>query len=98
MIRRHGSSRRLGAMPSVSLASYKDATTPPRTILMSIIYICNELGCSYTVSQGRVLMYHPLYADGTHEELTSKYDFVEWDCLDDNAIQHADEALAYLTK
>ena len=63
----------------------------------SNIYICENLGCTYALDLGSVLMYHPIYANGNIEKVTSKYDYVEWDCLDDDAIEEAEKALKTLT-
>ena len=49
-------------------------------------------GCTYTLdgNHGVVLMYHPLYADGTYETNRGAYADVEWDELDDDVLDEAD--------
>ena len=45
------------------------------------LYLCPQVGCTYALENG-VLLYHPMNADGTYEELVSHYAEVEWDELD----------------
>ncbi len=48
--------------------------------------------CTYTLDANnqRVLMYAPLLPDGSYETAGSAYDWVEWDRLDDDALEEAD--------
>ena len=59
------------------------------------LYVCEAVGCVYAVENG-VLLYHPMNADGTYEELTSKYAEVEWEHLDSATEFWAECALTYL--
>lgn len=60
------------------------------------LYPCPAVGCVYAVDRG-VLLYHPMNADGTYEDLVSKYAEVEWDELDSAVEFWANCALAHLT-
>lgn len=48
--------------------------------------------CTYKLDANnqRVLMYAPLLPDGSYETAGSAYDWVEWDCLDDDILAEAD--------
>ena len=52
----------------------------------------NKNGCTYTLdaNNGVVLMYHPLYSNGDIETNRGAYEYVEWDCLDDDVLEEAD--------
>jgi len=41
-------------------------------------------------------MYHPLYKGGIMETNRAAYDYVEWDCLDDDVEQEADRCYKLL--
>ena len=60
------------------------------------LYLCPQVGCTYALENG-VLLYHPINADGSYEELVSHYAEVEWDELDDSTVFWAECALNYLT-
>ena len=49
-------------------------------------------GCTYTLdaNNGMVLMYHPLYSNGDIETNSDAYEYVDWDCLDDDVLIEAD--------
>ena len=53
--------------------------------------ISTENGCTYTLDGNHevVLMYHPLYADGSYETNRGAYADVEWDELDDVVLDEA---------
>jgi len=55
-------------------------------------------GCTYTLDGNpqTVLMYHPLFANGDMETNRAAYDYVEWDCLDDDVEQEADRCYKLL--
>ena len=57
-----------------------------------IFAISHHNGCTYTLDpdNDRVLMYAPLLSDGSYETTYSAYDWVEWDRLDDDALEEAD--------
>ena len=54
--------------------------------------ISEKNGCTYALDaiHGVVLMYHPLYVDGTYETNMGAYADVEWDELDDDVLEEAD--------
>lgn len=60
--------------------------------------ISQSNGCTYTLdgNHGAVLMYHPLYADGTYETNRGAYADVEWDELDDDVYDEADRCYQLL--
>lgn len=53
--------------------------------------ISEKNGCTYTLDGNHsiVLMYHPLYADGSYETNRGAYADVEWDELDDDVYDEA---------
>ena len=55
-------------------------------------------GCTYALdgNTDSVLMYHPLYRDGRIETNRGAYDYVEWDCLDDDVYDEADRCFNLL--
>ena len=55
-------------------------------------------GCTYTLDGNTesVLMYHPLYKGGLIETNRGAYDYVEWDCLDDDVYDEADRCFNLL--
>jgi len=55
-------------------------------------------GCTYALDGNcqTVLIYHPLYANGEMETNRGAYDYVEWDCLDDDVEQEADRCYKLL--
>ena len=55
-------------------------------------------GCTYTLdaNNGVCLMYHPIYKDGSIETNNAAYDWVEWDCLDDDDLIEAERCYALL--
>jgi hypothetical protein len=57
-----------------------------------VFLISEKNGCTYTLDANnqRVLMYAPLYADGSYETAGSAYDWVEWDELDEDVLVEAD--------
>jgi len=57
-----------------------------------IFCFSNLNGCTYTLdpNNNRVLMYAPMYEDGSYETTHSAYDWVEWDRLDDDVLQEAE--------
>ena len=60
------------------------------------LYLCPQVGCVYALDRG-VLLYHPMNADGTYEELVSHYAEVEWDELDSDTEFWAECALNALS-
>ena len=58
----------------------------------------NKNGCTYTLdaNNGVVLMYHPLYSNGDIETNRGAYEYVEWDCLDDDVYDEADRCYKLL--
>jgi hypothetical protein len=60
--------------------------------------ISESNGCTYTLdgNHGVVLMYHPLYADGSYETNRGAYADVEWDELDDDVLAEADRCYQLL--
>ena len=66
--------------------------------MMILVSYINE--CSYTLDSihQTVLIYHPLYSDGRHETNRGAYADVEWDELDDDALQEADECYQLLKR
>jgi hypothetical protein len=58
-----------------------------------MIFLISELnGCTYTLDpdNNRVLMYAPIYADGSYETTYSAYDYVEWDLIEEDVFAEAD--------
>ena len=58
-----------------------------------MVFLISQLnGCTYTLDANnqRVLMYAPLLSDGSYETSGSAYDWVEWDCLDEDVLIEAD--------
>jgi hypothetical protein len=58
-----------------------------------MVFLISEVnGCTYTLDANnqRVLMYAPLLSDGSYETAGSAYDYVEWDCLDEDVLMEAD--------
>ena len=55
-------------------------------------------GCTYTLDGNHqtILMYHPLFADGSMESNRGAYEYVEWDELDDDVLEEADRCYALL--
>ena len=60
------------------------------------IITSETLGCSYTLLLGAVLMYHPLYNNGTVETNPDAYAEVEWEYLEDESITECERVLALL--
>ena len=60
--------------------------------------ISEKNGCTYTLdgNHGVVLMYHPLYSDGTYETNRGAYADVEWDELDEEVLEEADRCYQLL--
>ena len=52
----------------------------------------DKTGCTFTLdpNNNKVLMYAPIYSDGSIETTYSAYDWVEWDELDDDVLREAD--------
>ena len=63
-----------------------------------VFLISQKNGCTYTLdgNNGVLLMYHPLYADGTYETNRGAYEYVEWDELDDDVLTEADRCYSLL--
>ena len=63
-----------------------------------VFMISQKNGCTYTLDGNHhtILMYHPLYADGTYETNRGAYDWVEFDTLEDDALEEADRCFALL--
>ena len=55
-----------------------------------ITFISELHGCSYTLWRDCVLLFHPLYSDGTVETNEDAYAEVEWEYLEDNEITECD--------
>ena len=57
-------------------------------------------GCTYTLDGNHqtILMYHPLFADGSMESNRGAYEYVEWDELDDDVLKEADRCYALLKR
>ena len=58
-----------------------------------MVFIISQVnGCTYTLdgNNNTLLMYHPLYADGTYETNRGAYEYVEWDELDEDVLEEAD--------
>ena len=50
-----------------------------------IFCFSNVNGCTYTLSpDDDSLMYAPMYADDSYETTLSAYDYVDWDCIEDD--------------
>ena len=51
-----------------------------------VFLISQTNGCTYTLDGNHqtLLMYHPLYEDGSYETNRGAYEYVEWDELRDN--------------
>ena len=63
-----------------------------------VFMISQKNGCTYTLDGNHhaILMYHPLYADGTYETNRGAYADVEWDMLDEDVLEEADRCFALL--
>ena len=63
-----------------------------------VFLISQTNGCTYTLDGNHqtVLMYHPLYSDGTYETNRGAYEYVEWDELDEDVLTEADRCYALL--
>lgn len=58
-----------------------------------MVFLISQVNqCTYTLDANnqRVLMYAPLLPDGSYETAGSAYDWVEWDCLDADALAEAE--------
>jgi len=57
-----------------------------------VFVISEKNGSTYTLdpNNNRVLMYAPIYADGSYETTYSAYDWVEWDLIDDDVLEEAE--------
>ena len=58
-----------------------------------MVFLISQVnGCTYKLDANnqRVLMYAPLLSDGSYETSGSAYDWVEWDCLDEDVLIEAD--------
>jgi len=55
-----------------------------------ITFISELHGCSYTLWRDCVLLFHPLYSDGTVEQNEDAYAEVEWEFLEDHEITECD--------
>ena len=58
-----------------------------------MVFIISQVNrCTYTLdgNHNTILMYHPLYSDGTYETNRGAYEYVEWDELDDDVLTEAD--------
>lgn len=60
--------------------------------------VSTKNGCTYTLDGNTesVLMYHPLYKGGLIETNRGAYDYVEWDCLDEDVLIEADRCYSLL--
>jgi len=65
-----------------------------------MVFLISQVnGCTYTLDGNHqtVLMYHPLYSDGTYETNRGAYSDVEWDELDDDGtLEEADRCYQLL--
>lgn len=64
-----------------------------------MVFLISQVNqCTYTLDPDhqRVLMYAPLLSDGSYDTTYSAYDWVEWDELDDDALNEADRCLNLL--
>ena len=64
-----------------------------------MVFLISQVnGCTYTLdgNNGVVLMYHPLYSDGTYETNRGAYEYVEWDELDEDVLTEADRCYKLL--
>ena len=64
-----------------------------------MVFLISQVnGCTYTLDGNHhtVLMYHPLYSDGTYETNRGAYSDVEWDELDEEVLQEADRCYQLL--
>ena len=63
-----------------------------------VFIISEKNGCTYTLdgNDHTILMYHPLYADGTYETNRGAYADVELDMLDEDVLEEADRCFALL--
>ena len=63
-----------------------------------VFIISEKNGCTYTLDGNHhtILMYHPLYADGTYETNRGAYEYVEFDELDEDVLEEADRCYALL--
>ena len=58
-----------------------------------MVFLISQVnGCTYTLDGNHhtILMYHPLYSDGTYETNRGAYADVEWDELDEDVLEEAD--------
>ena len=74
--------------------------SPPLTNTQTpMVFLISQVnGCTYTLDGNHqtVLMYHPLYSDGTYETNRGAYTDVEWDELDDDVLTEADRCYSLL--
>lgn len=59
----------------------------------TMVFLISQVnGCTYTLDANnqRVLMYAPLLSDGSYETSGSAYDWVDYDCLDEDVLIEAD--------
>ena len=63
-----------------------------------VFLISQKNGCTYTLDGNHqtILMYHPLYRDGSYETNRGAYEYVEWDELDDDVLTEADRCYKLL--
>ena len=64
-----------------------------------MVFLISQVnGCTYTLDaiHQTILMYHPLYSDGTYETNRGAYADVEWDELDEEVLQEADRCYSLL--
>ena len=58
-----------------------------------MVFLISQVnGCTYTLdgNNNEVLLYHPLYSDGTYETNRGAYIDVEVDYMDEEALEEAD--------
>ena len=74
--------------------------TPLTNTHTTMVFLISQVnGCTYTLDGNHqtVLMYHPLYSDGTYETNRGAYSDVEWDELDDDGtLEEADRCYSLL--
>lgn len=88
----------MGLVPVLLVAQRGLISVPGGVMLVSflrdpMVFAISKLNnCTYTLDANnqRVLMYAPLLPDGSYETAGSAYDWVEWDRLDDDALEEAD--------
>ena len=63
-----------------------------------VFIISEKNGCTYTLDGNHqvVLMYHPLYSDGSYESNRGSYADVEWDELEEDVLVEADRCYSLL--